>query len=623
MALDVELAEIRDFLAVHEPFAGLPREVLEALPARLELAYHRRGTDVIGLGSDNHHLVVLRSGAVDVRDAQGTLVERGEAGTSFGSIALTQGNPSTFTVTAIEDCLVLLLPAADFERLSAEHPDFAAFYDDQRRSRLGGAVADLQATGSGSAILKTHVRDLVTRDPVAVDGATSVRDAARLMAREHVSSLLVIDDGHLSGVVTDRDLRTRVLAADVDPGRPLREVMTPDPVTESVDALAFEALLTMTRRRIHHLPLVDASGRPVGLVTTTDLLRIEETNPVYLTGDIDKQTDVAGVARVSARLPQVVRALAEQDATAEDIGRVVTAVGDSVERRLVALAEAELGPAPAAYCWVTLGSRARFEQALAADQDTALLLDDDVREADLPWFEQLAERVVAGLEQCGYPRCRGEVMATNPRWRRPLGQWREEFTTWLGAPTPEAVLHSSIFFDMRPVHGDVSLHARLQQHVQRGAPGATRFLSHLAKHAVAHEPPLGFFRGFVLERAGEHAHTLDLKAGGVLPVVELARVHALAVGSPATHTRARLQAACEAGAISAQLAEDLRDAFEFLGYVRLRHQSEQVRAGRPTDNHVAPSTLSGFDKRHLRHAFSIVRLAQQALERRYLTSMVS
>ena len=177
MALDVELAEVRDFLARHEPFSALPADVLAGLPRRMELEYFRRGTQVIARGADNHHLYVLRSGAADVHDTQGTLVDRGEEGSSFGSSSLTQGNPSTFSVTAIEDCLALLLPEDDFHALCREHPDFDAFYDAQRRSRMRGAVAELQVSSSGNAILKTTVRDLVGREVVSVPTTASVRAA--------------------------------------------------------------------------------------------------------------------------------------------------------------------------------------------------------------------------------------------------------------------------------------------------------------------------------------------------------------------------------------------------------------------------------------------------------------
>ncbi len=622
MGLEVELAEIRDFLAQHEPFDALPDAVLDTLPGALSVEYFRRGSKLIATGRDNHHLYVLRSGAVEVLDAQGTLVDRGGAGSCHGSITLTQGNPSTFDVTAIEDTLALLVPAEVFHRLRAEHPGVDAFFDAQRRHRMRTAVAELQVT-AGGAILKTRVRDIIEREPVVVPLTATVREAAQVMSQRRVSSLLVMDDGRLAGIVTDRDLRTRVVAAGLDTGAPVTEVMTADPVTGRDDALAFQVLLEMVGRTIHHLPVVDDRGAPMGLVTTTDLLRLEQSNPVYLAGDIAKQETVEGIAAVVERLPRVVEALVRQDATADDVGRIVTSVGDAVEQRLIDLAEADLGAPPVPYCWVALGSRARLEQALAADQDTAMIIDDTVTSEQEEWFTRLAERVVDGLEACGYPRCKGDAMATNPRWRRPLAQWREEFARWMRRPEPEALLTASIFFDMRPVKGDLTLHARLQDFVVETAPGAGIFLAHLAAHAARNEPPLGFFRHFVLEKHGEHRDTLDIKKGGLLGVVELARVHGLAVGSRSVNTLARLHDARDGGAISHELADDLRDAFEFIGYVRLRHQAEQVRAGRPVDNRVAPDSLSSFEKRHLREAFGIIRSAHHALGQRYPVRFLS
>lgn len=623
MALDVELSEMRDFLARLEPFDVLPDSVLDSLPAQLSVEYFRRGTRLIARGRDNHQLFLLRSGAAEVHDAQGSLVDRGGEGSCFGSASLTQGNPSTYDITAIEDSLALLLPADVFHRLCDDHAEFNAFFDAQRSSRLSSAVASLQLSSTGNAILKTRVRDLAAREPVAVATTASVHQAAQVMSEHRVSSLLIMDGERLAGIITDRDLRTRVLAAGVDPEVTVTDVMTADPVTGVVDALAFEVLLEMVGRHIHHLPILDGAGRPVGIVTTTDLLRLEQANPVYLAGDIGKQTDVAGVGQVSNRLPRVVQALVEQDASADDIGRVVTAVGDAVERRAIALAEADLGPPPVPYCWVALGSRARLEQALAADQDNAIIIDDAMRPEHSAWFAALATRVTDDLVACGFPLCPGEVMATNPRWRQPLARWRQEFSSWLRHPVPDAVLGASIFFDMRPVHGDSALFATLQRHVLKAAPGSKVFLAHLAKHATANEPPLGFFRGLVLEKAGDHRHTLDIKRGGIGAVVELARVHALSVGSPAVNTQARIQAAREAGVFGDERADDLRDAFEFISYVRLRHQAAQVRRGEPTDNFVAPVDLSSFEKRHLREAFAIVRAAQSALAHRYPLQYIS
>ena len=210
MALDVELAEIRDFLAQHAPFDSLPSGVLADLPRRLTVEYHRRGRSIIARGKDNHSLYVLRSGAVDIRDDQGMLVDRAEAGDVFGSITLVLGNPSTFEVAAIEDTLVYVLPGADFRALTGAHPDFAHFFDEQRTHRMRGAVATLQ--DSGSTMLRTSVRDLITRAPITIAQGATITEAARTMKEHGASSLLVMDGEALAGIVTDRDLRNRVLA---------------------------------------------------------------------------------------------------------------------------------------------------------------------------------------------------------------------------------------------------------------------------------------------------------------------------------------------------------------------------------------------------------------------------
>lgn len=628
---DVELTEVRDFLARHEPFASLPAPELDRLPRRLSIQYFRRGSRLLSCGQASDRLYILRSGAADVHDADGTFVDRGEAGACFGSTPLVTRRPSGFDVTAIEDSLALTMPADVFRQLAADHEPFAAFFDAQRRHRMQGAVAVLQQSVSGGAVLRTSVRELLRREPIIVSEGVAIRDAARLMADRGVSSLLVVDGERLVGILTDRDLRARVVAAGVEPTELVAAVMTPGPVTTSLDSLAFEVMLTMVGRGIHHLPVVDAAGRPLGMVTTTDIVRLEQANPVYLTGEIAKQTSVEAVAAAAARLPSIVSVLVAQDASADDIGRIVTAVGDSIERRLIALAHDRLGPAPVGYAWITLGSRARLEQALAGDQDHALILAPEALDpatGRVPphveeWFAGFAAEVAAGLERCGYPRCIGDVMATNPRWRQPLPAWQRQFTTWLTEPTPDAVLRASIFFDLRHVAGDAELTATLHAHVLALSPDSHNFLAHLAAAAVRNAPPLGFFRGLVLEKAGEHADQLEIKRGGIGSVVELARVHALALGSAAVNTRARIEAASQAGVIGPDRAADLRDAFEFVSYVRLRHQAHQVREGLPPDNYVRPDDLSGFDKRHLREAFGIIRDAQSTLGQRYSTAFVS
>lgn len=208
-------------------------------------------------------------------------------------------------------------------------------------------------------------------------------------------------------------------------------------------------------------------------------------------------------------------------------------------------------------------------------------------------------------------------MATNPRWRQRLSGWRREFQQWLDEPTPDAVLGASIFFDSRPIAGNHDLHTRLVGDVTARVPQATNLLGHLTRQAVDNEPPLGFFRGFVLARSGEHKDALNLKRGGVGAVVDLARVHALGAGLEVVNTRGRLRAAARAGALSPETAEGLVDALDFISHVRLAHQSRRQEAGLAPDSWVAPGELSTFERRSLREAFQVVREAQRALAQRH------
>lgn len=605
--MSVEMQEVRDFLAQHAPFDLLPTEVLEGVPRRCTLRYARRGTVVLDAGEEGAGLYVVRSGSIDVVDETGALIERVGPGGAFGMTSLLDDRPTRHRCTAVEDTLLILLDRAAFDDLTGDHAAFRSFYEATHHDRLSKAVANLQQAASGRTVLGGRVRDLMSRNVVTTTPDATVAEAAATMSRAGVSSVLVIDEAGISGILTDRDLRNRVLATGYHPLSPVGEVMTSPAVTLRSDAPVFEALLEMVSRGIHHLPLVDDRGAAVGMVTTTDLLRVESSNPVYLAADIGRQTTIGSVVALARRIPSVLVDLVDRDVSADQITRVVTALGDAVRRRVVSLVEAELGPPPVPYSWVVLGSVAREEEALSADQDHALVIG---RTGDDEWFARLADRVTVVLEEAGWPRCSGDVMATNPRWRLNVDDWRRQFALWSREPKPDAVLNVAIAYDMRHLCGD----QRLTQAVRRaGASSVTeRMLGHLAGQAVRMRPPLGFFRGFVLDHEGQHRQTFDIKRG-IAAVVQLTRVHALRGGSTALTTRGRIDAAREGGLLDAESAVNLQDAFELMSYWRLRHQAAQWRAGSAPDNHIAPTDLTGHQRRHLKDAFAVVGSVQKQM----------
>lgn len=605
-----ELAETTEFLAARQPWSLLAPARVASLARRAIGSYARRGTVLLSAGSSPGAMHVVRSGAVEVRDADGVLITHEEAGACFGQASIIEARPSRFTFTAIEDTLLWSFDTETVTELIAD-PRVRAFFTD---TRIGDAVSQVPEAGP---VLQSKVEDMLTRAAVTIGVDGSVGDAARAMDAAGISAIMVMDGDRLAGILTDRDLR-RVVADGIPGSTRLDDVMSHAPFTISSDALALDVLLALVEHRIHHLPVLDGD-RVVGMVTSGDLMRLERSSPLYLVGDLARQSDVDGLAEVMGRTPLLIGSLLRQDATAEDITRIVSRTTDALWQRLIELAEETLGPAPVPYCWVALGSLARQEQALGSDQDHAMILSDDATHDQDGYFSDLARYVADGLVECGFPLCEGEAMSTTPQWRQPLSAWGRQFQHWLASPTADAVLNSSIFFDMRPVYGDHALAAALQQRVRATARDSTRFLGHLAAHADDVDVPIGFLRGFVVERHGEHRDRLDIKRGGIMPIVDVARLYALRFGLPQVGTRARLAAAAQHGVE----VDNLLDAHEFLGYTRLRHQGRQVAAGLPPDNFISPGDLSDFERRHLREAFAIVRRAQAALKVTFQTHVLT
>jgi CBS domain-containing protein len=392
--------------------------------------------------------------------------------------------------------------------------------------------------------------------------------------------------------------------------------MTASPVSIDANAHAYEAALVMMQANIHHLP-VTADDKLIGMVSRSDFMRLETEHPLYLVSDLGKQSTAAGLAAVCERLPGLIAGQIESDANGEHLGKFITTVTDTVTRQLLRIGEAELGTPPCGYAWVAVGSQGRHEQSAKSDQDNALVLADGATASDREYFERLAGIVNDGLDACGYVYCPGDVMARNPKWCQPLTVWQDYFHRWITVPEEKALMHASIFFDLRCVHGDTGLVNALKETIRTAARDNTIFLALMAKNAMSYQPPLGFFRQFVLERTGDHKNTLDLKLNGIIPIVEIARIRSLAAGEVRVGTRNRLRAAAAAGEISDTDADNLVDALDFIEQLRLEHQSRRLKAGKDPDNYLAPSELSPLVRQNLKAAFSQIRVSQAAMLNRF------
>lgn len=409
----------------------------------------------------------------------------------------------------------------------------------QRLQRAREAV--LAAPGVGGNLLRLAVGDLVSRSPVAALPDLPVREAAALMTRERVSSLLVVRDGTLLGIVTDRDLRARCVAGGLDGGVPLRQVMTPEPRTIARTASAFDALMLMSRLQVHHLPVVDGDGVH-GLISTHDLLRAQSANPLYVADRIRRCRTAHALREAAAETRELQLQFVAANATAQQLGQAITSVCDAVTVRLLELAFERLGEPPVPFAWIATGSQGRGELTLHSDQDNSIILDDAYSPVEhAQYFATLAKSVNDDLDACGYANCPGDVMASNARWRQPVGTWRAYFSEWLEHTDHKAATLAANFFDMRTVWGPDSLRQHLMDEILPRCREDAAFQAYLSAHALGNRPPLGFLRHFVVVRSGEHEGAMDLKLHGLLPIVDLARVYALASGMEAVGTQQRLR----------------------------------------------------------------------------------
>lgn len=616
--MDVELIEIRDFLASHHPFDLLPEEVLEHLPKQLSVRYFRRGTQFPPDDADQPYLYILRRGAVDLRNERGDLISKLAEGDLCPSPCREKDHPEAFfSGNAAEDTLAYLISCADMESLRKKHKSFAAHFEHSVAERLRNALDVIKGgPAGGSALMTVRASDLLGRSLVFCTPDSSICDAARIMTDYRVSSLIIMDGSRLAGLITDRDLRSRCIAADLSRREPVHKIMTENLHTIEADTLGFQALITMTRLNVHHLPVMD-DGQVIGVISTSDLVRFQSANAVYLVGDIYKAPSLDALVQISGKVAEVQVYLVTGGATADQVGQAVSAVTDAITLRLLKLAEEQLGPPPVPYAWMAGGSQARREQSSHSDQDNALLIADHAKPKDDEYYAALANFVNDGLNACGYVYCPGDVMARNPKWRQTLRIWRKYFTTWIERPEPMALMLSSVFFDLRALHDPEGLFGELRDHILEHSRANRIFIAYMAANALKHRPPIGFFRNFVLVSGGDHDHTLDIKHRGTVPVVDLARVHALSAGIREINTIERLKRAAEVQAMSRDGAANLIDAIEFIGTLRMQHQVRQLKKGRKADNYLPPDELSPLERGHLKDAFSLINTMQESLGQRH------
>ena len=629
--------DVLSFMKTVPPFQFLDEADLKVVAENLTIEFYPKDSVILKQDSPASDLLrIIKKGGVriSVRTENGEDViidQRGE-GDTFGLMSLMGQDRQKTTVVAIEDTICFLLGRRKILSLIESNPSFTEYFLQTHFTKYVDKVyremhsKSLFYGSSDHLLFTTPVGDIATKAVITVLEGATIREAAQLMTKNRISSVVVTDHGGLPvGIVTDRDLREKVVARGRSVSDSVRDIMTLPLIRVDVKDYCFEAVLKMIKHNVHHI-LVIKEGKLKGVLTNHDLMLLQGSSPLSFAKDLESQESIDGLVPVSAKINRVVSLLLKEGARASNITKIIAELNDRLVRKVLEFAERKFGKPPVPFCWLSFGSEGRKEQTFKTDQDNALVYADPAdasqEEAARKYFAAFALYVRDGLVKCGFPLCPADFMASNPKWCQPLSVWKKHFSGWIHHPTPEAILRSLIFFDFRPLYGDESLGVDLREYLTKSLKNQNLFLAQMASATTKNRPPLGFFRTFIVEKGGEHKDELNLKFRGIGPLVDIVRLFALETGLTETSTLERIQAMKGKHPTIDTMGSELAQAFEFITLLRIHHQVEQLERGEAPDNFINPSSLSNLEKRILKESFQVITTVQDGIISQYGPGMV-
>ena len=618
-----------EFLRKYPPFNQMDSAQLAYLVEHCQLRFYAAGESIIKPGDGPvQHFYIVKQGLVvgerphSARRGTETTFEIA-SGECFPLAALLGERATRTEHLAGEDTFCLLLGKDAFVRLFAQSAPFRDFALRGVSSLLDQVNQQVQlraAENLGAQYsLDTTLRELALQQPVTCSAATPLRDAVRRMHEQHVGSIVIVDESERpAGIFTLRDLR-RVVADGESLEQPISALMTQRPFHLPPEASAFDAALAMTERHIAHVCLVEHE-RLVGVVSERDLFSLQRVDLVHLARTIRHAGRIETLVALRSDIRLLVERMLAHGASSTQITQLVTLLNDHTVCRVIELVLEELGDPGVPFSWLCFGSEGRREQTLHTDQDNGILFEADSPEQAEHMRQRLlpvARRINQRLAECGFALCRGNIMAGNPELCLSRREWAQRFAAFVREATPESLLASSIYFDLRVVWGDEQGCAQLRRQLLADVADNSLFQRLLAANALRHRPPLGRFRDFVVARKGAEKDTFDLKEEGLTPFVDGARLLALAHGVEDSSTLRRFAELVRLEVIDAQDGAAYEEAYHFIQQARLQLHQQQAAQNLPLSNRLDPDSLNHLDRRILRESFRQAQRLQASLALRY------
>ena len=618
------------FLQGFSPFDRMEAEALRFLAEHVKLAHFPKGARILASEMGvARTLYIVQGGKVRARPSSGNSHVEYSAtlgpGQCFSIEALMAQRASSSAYVAREDVFCYELPADDFFSLTQKSTAFNLFCTQTIAGLLNQSQQQLQLQfaqrASEQKTMNSPLATIVKREAVAVAPEASIRQVVELMAAHHLGSMVVTDSLQQPiGIFTLSDILKRIVLPGLSLEQPISSVMSLAPLTLPLAANAHDAALAMAMHAVRHVLAVDEGGRLKGVVSERDLFKLQGAGLRQIRHSIDAATSLDVLRHAREDVRQLSLTMLTEGVGGQEITQFISTLNDTVTRRVIDLNLDRHDLYGIDWAWLSFGSEGRDEQTFTTDQDNGIVyVCTDIMDRELTQlrFLEFARDVNDDLDKCGFPLCKGNIMASNPELCLTLEEWEEKFAEWVRTPEPLALLNATIFFDFRPLYGRFNLAHRMRLSLFRQTQGNPLFLRMLAQNALSVAPPLGRIRDFVTGADPEHPGTIDLKKYGVRLFTDAARVFALANQVEATHTATRLK---RASALTHLPPDDVSasiEGFNFIQLLRLRHQHFEQEHGRAGDNLIRPDELNEIERRVLKEAFRQARKLQARLKLDY------
>lgn len=606
--------EIKEIIKQTYPFDVLPESEIDDIISISDLKSFNKGDILFRKGGEPLNFLFIVADGEIFLESNAQLISHLKRGDIFGYVSLMSDLPPASTARVVEDnTKIILIKKEKFKNLINDYSEFAKFFTKELAKRVH-RTPKLKSSYQMERLLNVRIRDIKIKEPILIQGKMNITETSKVMSENDSTFCLVEKDGNI-GIITERDIIKKVLAKELDPFKIKAESIATFPIiTMDSSEPLFNALLVMAKHGIRKLVIKEA-GAIWGILDDRVVISHESKNILFLIKEIDKAKSIEELSYLYNLVSESVIEGVMSGLDPEYVGKYIAELNDRFMIRVAQLVEEEIGLPPCAYSVMVIGSEGRREQSLKTDQDNAMIFDKNIGQSN--YFEKFSEKFINYLLNIGFPPCHGNIMISNPYWRKTREEWFREISRWMENPKPENVLNMSIFFDFRNVYGRDELTEDLWQFIVKKIKSSKQFLPFLASEAIKFKPPLKFFGRLKTEKEGPHKGEIDIKKYGIFPITQGIRVLSLHHQIKNTNTFERIRYLKDLSVFTADFARDLEESYRFLMSLRLKSQAKKLRKNIPPDNYINPRELSGTEREILIDIFKKIEEFQKLLFDKY------